>query len=258
MSRNSSASVMPFRALCVRSVLVGIVSCAASVATADVSEFMFTVSAESSLGKASWSIQFPTDLKDWDKYDWDLGTQIPLKDPTSGALIATLNKASVGLVADPAIGLGFNVTSGPAATSFTVTSALLSFPAISPAVGRASAQVGVTDSGADGATLKGEHTTGAAYRAQYNGFVPGGSDFANLIRSVTAGPGGVAGGSEEQPPGGGYMPIVGAVSNMSAQWKFNLSGDDTANGSSIYEIIPEPGTLTLLLVGLPLLRRRSV
>jgi hypothetical protein len=44
---------------------------------------------------------------------------------------------------------------------------------------------------------------------------------------------------------------------MSMQISFLLSASDSASGTSVYAIIPEPATIGLLMLGALALRRRS-
>lgn len=242
----------------VRTALFGFLVASCGVASADVSQYVFVIQAEDATSGASatWALESPSGgIGEY--WDWYVEGPVELKSPT-GQVLGVLKNCAGSLVADPAIGLNFLVQAGSNTTNFTITSALLSFPNISPAQGRATVQIGVNDVDGDGATLTGTQPGGKAFLADYNGFVPGGTHFAALISSVaTVTPGGVAGESEDFPGGGGYAPIGVGVTNMSSQYRFTLSANDLANGTSFYEIIPEPATLSLLLLGALALRRRS-
>jgi hypothetical protein len=54
-----------------------------------------------------------------------------------------------------------------------------------------------------------------------------------------------------------YRAVGSAVSDMSAEIKFSLTGFDLASGTTTYEIIPEPAAALLLVAGMLGLRRRS-
>jgi uncharacterized protein (TIGR03382 family) len=142
-------------------------------------------------------------------------------------------------------------------TEFTITSALLSFGTpIDPASGRATAAVTVTDLLGNGAQLTGLGPGGGAYVAGYNGLVPGGSTFAELIPSLAAPAFSSNAVDSDFPGGGAFAAIAGGVNDMSAQFNFTLSANDLASGTSNFEIIPAPATMALLGVGALLGRRR--
>jgi hypothetical protein len=54
----------------------------------------------------------------------------------------------------------------------------------------------------------------------------------------------------------GWSQIAGAVNNISTQIEFTLTAWDMASGTSSFEVIPEPATGLLLVIGLLALRRR--
>jgi MYXO-CTERM domain-containing protein len=176
-------------------------------------------------------------------------------DITSGAnVIATVDNLSTMLICDPLVNLGFVVTAGGANAHVTIKSALLSFAAINNAHGTASAQIGITDNDGNGATLTGGGAGGMGYLAQYNGYVPGGTTFASLVPSFSVG----TFGSDNRNGNVPDTPIVPPVSNMSSQFDFTITANDSASGTSVYVITPEPGSLALLVLGgLALIRRRG-
>ncbi len=160
---------------------------------------------------------------------------------------------------DPVVNLGFAVQAGsaPGGTVFTIKSALLQFPTINNPQGRASAAFTLTDGiDDDGATLTPLVGYTGAYLTQYNGFVPYGTTFTQLIDQMVAEPMSTVNRNEEYPGGGLYAPIGGPVSDMSTQIAFTLSANDLASGTTVFEIIPEPSGVLLLAAGLTALRRR--
>lgn len=218
---------------------------------------IFTITAQCDYGRASWKVIGDVDLKGG-RYHWELENPIELIDPYNNRVIGTLLEASTTLIGDPQISLGFLVQAGDVKTDFEISSALLSFPTINPAEGRASSQVTLTDLDGDGAAFSGGHS-GKGYIAQYNGYVPNGSTFTKLIGNFVAPPGGSNGISENDPLDGSFRAISGDVNNMSTQFRFSLSAFDTASGTSNFEIVPEPASIALLgLVGLALRRVRRV
>lgn len=153
---------------------------------------------------------------------------------------------------DPQVNLGFAMTAGNALTTFTVKSALLSFsPYLNPQ-GRASIGLNVSDSWDGSATLDGDGLLSKTFLSQYNGFVPGGTTFDELIDVVQVNE---AFGTVSANDDTLWQPIGGVVSNMSTQIRFTLTANDSASGTSSFQIVPEPASLALL-VALALLRRR--
>jgi hypothetical protein len=234
-----------------RGFLVGCaVAAVCSAAQAEISNVVYTVKATNSLGSAmaEWTFQQGNWNPQTNTYSWIMQSPKELKDPNSGALIGTIHQANTVIIGDPQISLGFLVQAGAVNTTFEITSALLSFPAIPSAEGKASVQMGITDLNGDGSELMGLIPGPAAYHAQYNGFVPGGSDFSKLIGSVTASPGGSGNAFQNDPPVGN-KPVGATVNDMSARIRFSLTALDTASGTSVYTIIPEPTSFALLAIG---------
>lgn len=235
----------------------GLIGMLAATASADVSNVVFSVTATNSQGTATWQGTVVDGYFDdvAGTYDWAMSGPLDLVDPTNGNVIATLTEGSTHLVMDPQINLTFAVQAGNTDTSFTISSALLSFSTINSAVGKSSAAMSVTDLSGDGATLTGDSANGLAYLTQYNGFVPGGTTFSEDINTISAGAF-LSGNASSNVPPIGTSPIGGSVSNMSAQIKFVLSANDIASGTTNFEITPEPATLALLGAGFGLIRRR--
>jgi len=225
----------------------------ASSASADLGSIPFRVDAVSALGSASYEVgvgdfSFNSELETW---TWNLTAPIEMRS-SSGDLVATLNMASAFYVADPIVNLGIVVQAGGSATSFTVTSGLLSFSTINPAQGKATAATTVTDGDGDGATLTG-NLSGKSYQAHFNGAAPGGTVFAGLTNGMAAG----SNESNSTNESFGFAGM-GAVSDMSAQFSFTISANDLASGTShfVVEAVPEPATMAVLAGGLGLLIRR--
>jgi hypothetical protein len=202
-------------------------------------------------------------------FTWELDKEIVLTDPFNPqTTVATIMPTSnvyyaLGGPVDgagpgtPTVNLNFAVMAGAVQTEFTISSALLSFNTpISPAEGRASAAISVTDVLGNGANLTGAASNGGSYIAQYNGLVPTGTTFAELIPGLSAPGFGSNAVAQDFPGGGAFAPIGAAVSNMSSQFHFTLSAFDQASGTSTFEIVPAPATLALLGIGALLGRRR--
>lgn len=192
----------------------------------------------------------------------------------TGDVIATLNSANVQYVTDPlpnkwyAIGLGFDLEAGTTDTHVRIVSGLLQFdgplpPSAlqSPTGGaRSTASFGATDRNGDGVTLQGWGPLGiGAYTSQYNGYVPGGTTFANLVNLVQWGPGGSGSVTGKLPASGVWQSLDVAVSDMSLLLDFSLSAGDSGSGTETYRILPEPAASLAFIVGciVAFSRRRS-
>jgi hypothetical protein len=194
-------------------------------------------------------------------WSWQATQPVPIE-AEGGVQIALLKDAVVNLDPDPQIAWSFAVQAGELAADFEIRSALLSFPTIpaSVAEGRASCGFSVTDLDGDGALLQALGDPGAgAYTAAYNGWWPSGTEFANMINMISASPGGTGSASQSYPPTAPWwVPVGEDVANMSSRAWFSLTANDTAAGTNNFEIVPEPSTLgVLLLGGVAILGRRS-
>ena len=170
-----------------------------------------------------------------------------------GTPIANIQTVDITYDADPMVSLDFAVIAGISDTTFTITTAAVSFdPLVNPDA-YASATATVTDTGIDGATMTGLQTGAKLYEARYNGSVA----WADLIDSISAG-------LASSETGDGRRPLVApnmetipdTVVSIEAQYKFVLSAEDFASGTSTFEVVPEPATLILLGIGAMMLRRK--
>jgi len=240
---------------------VAVLTATVPAAMAEFTGFLFEITASGPMGEDTFAV--PLDAGEWDgdSYTWTLleDYEFWAGGDFLGVLSAEQGATTVAYQTDPVVNLAFSVTAGPNAggTEFTIKSALLSFPVIAEPMGRASTAFTVTDGlDDDGATLT-PLGFPKAYLAQYNGFVPGGTTFTNLIDAIFVDPEGTLGVSAEYPGLGDYEMIGVAVDDMSTQISFTLSPNDLASGTSVFEIIPVPEPASLiLLAGLALLRRR--
>jgi len=219
-----------------------------------ISDPVIQVQASSSLGSGTLNVPFIPGNYDpvTGEYRWSLAEPVDIT-ADGGGLIATIESLSTFLMVDPLVNVGFVATAGPSDVTITITSALIGFTPISPASGTASAQLGLTDNDGNGGTLTGNHAGGLGFRADYNGVVPTGTTFATLVPTFSVG----MFGSDNR---NGNVPLTGigpAVSNMSSQYSFTFTANDSASGTSVFVVIPEPASLALLaLGGLALIRRR--
>lgn len=189
----------------------------------------------------------------WDGYDhylWTMNVATTIHGP-AGEVLGRLNSAQIEVDSDPFVLANFNVTAGGLNTTFNVTSSQL-VVAPSTYTGQASAQVTVTDNDGDGALLSFSTNPLGLYTAMYNGPTV----FTNLLNvPVFAG----AFSSQVANSNFGPFPIIPAVNDISAEFNFTLSANDTATGTSNFTIVPGPGGLAVLgLGGLVASRRRRV
>ncbi len=201
-----------------------------------------------------------------DTLDWTLAEPVLLIDANENGQLdmgvdTILENVSVTYIADPVVTLNFVVSSG-FATNYTVTSANLGFSPIPNAVGRATAAVTVSDFNGNGASLTGLHPGGRAYQAFYNDplSVPAtGTTFASLVSGISSSTRYSSSTVSESFPvssttysstNQAAVPL-GAVTDMSAEFRFRTSAGDSASGTSTFIInVPEPTSICLALVGL--------
>jgi hypothetical protein len=217
---------------------------------------------EAANGRASGFLEFTQEDGWWEGNIFYWQTQVPLEIcDANGGLIGTFGPAAItsyvvpgrGRANNPQVNLGFAMQAGDAPTAFTVKSALLSFdPMVNPDA-RATVGINVSDAIGDGATLTGNGPNGGSYLAQYNGFVPDGTAFAELVQSVVVlDPFGTGTGAGDS----GWVQILDTVYDMSAEITFTLTEHDLASGTSTFQLVPEPSSLLLVVAGLAFLRRR--
>ncbi len=244
-------------------------SAAASVASADILGYVISVQAESTdefgvtrSGTYNVELDFSPGGGYWNpdtqEYDWSLPNDVVItagdgtvlggiraRDPNNPLL-----RTSVYCREDPQVDVNFSVFAGSLNTTFTITSPTLSFATLANTQGRTSAGFSLTDLDGDGVSLSGWNGN-SVYTARYNGAVPGGTTFNDHFfgTSGTPDPFGSYSTSENYP-GVGFTPIGPDVSDMSSRFRFTLSANDIASGTSVYEIIPVPAPSAVALLGL--------
>jgi uncharacterized protein (TIGR03382 family) len=237
------------------SVLVSIVAVAgaAAQALAGMNGPPLQISAIGSSGEVLGSLTVQQSWGSWNngQWSWQATQPMPILSST-GQTLGTLAACSLSYVNDPVVNLNFTITAGSSGNHFIFTSAQLLFPTINPATGDASGGYSLTDSDhVGGATATGNFPGGTLFRPFYNGF-PGGTTFADIVSGIAAPLNGTNSTSANVSP-----TAIGAVTDISAQWDFNLSANDTLSASSTFEVVPAPGAGALLaLGGLAALRRR--
>ncbi len=213
------------------------------------------VDAERNGETGQFAALFPANTVISGTYDWALEEPTAIVSTQSGATLANLQTLGLTFNADPAVSLDFSVRAGPFGTNFTITSAVITFAPIASPQAYASAALTVTDRNTDTATLTGTYPDGKAYRAFYNA----GSVFASLIATPLTTAIGSSTNADDWRPAAGWEAIGVPVDTIWSQFKFHLSPLDSASGTSIFEVIPEPATLVLIGLGglLGLGRRRK-
>jgi uncharacterized protein (TIGR03382 family) len=234
---------------------VGAALTLASAAFGGITGNPLTITATSGAGTASFALDildgsWSNNNTTW-TYNGPTGQTVSMVDGTNGQTIADLEMGSFAIqfVFDPQINLNFGVVAGAANTTFSISSALLSFPTIAGATAQASAGVTASDRNGGGVTWTGLHAGALGYKADYNGA----SNYATGVAVVsTVAPFGNATGSASFP-----VTNIGSVSDMSANWNFTLSARDAAQGTSTYIIVPSPaGALAFGVLGLAGAARR--
>jgi hypothetical protein len=212
----------------------------------------FRVDASNGASAGSFVVTF--DQGEWEGNQWTYSLNESVDIAGIGVVQnATIVIGNLGRAGGQTVSLNFNVAAGALNTVFQVSSGSVG-AAYPTALGRASAAVTLTDTTGDGATLAPDGTS--IYSAYYNGL--GGSLFAGLLNApVAAGAFSTVTAEAESPNGGGFSGIAGAVTDISADWTFAVSAFDVASGTSVFTVIPAPGSLALLgLAGLAARRRR--
>lgn len=219
---------------------IGTAACASYAQ--DMTVPLIQLSASSDQGTASLLIDITEG--NWDPttrvYRWTLPAATQLVDDVSGEPVATLTAATVQLRNSSEFQLNYTVRAGAAETTIKTTTLPLSFPAINPAEGRATATIAIVDENANGAELHGIIPSGSgAFRALYNTFNGGGRIFTEMIGLISVGAGGTAR-ADQWDPLIGYRPIGQPVSDMCVETAFRLTSGDTAVVTTKFDVRPDP------------------
>jgi hypothetical protein len=212
------------------------------------------VDAENAGESGQFAALFPANALIEGTYGYELDAPVTINS-AGGTQLGTLNSLGLVFNADPAVSLEFSVRAGAYGTNFTITSATISFDPISAAsaVAYATAAVTVTDRNSNGATLTGLFAGNKAYQARFNGSTV----WTSLLNNLSAGAGSTNNADDRTPTLPTIWQSVGyQVSMISSQFKFHLTALDSASGTSMFEVVPEPATLGLLGLGLLLVLRR--
>ena len=221
---------------------VGLLLAAALPATADM---ILTVKCTTEEATVFQEFQIPCS---GGAVDWTLPSPVEIMD--GSVWLARIKDLGIQSDLEPYVNLRFAVEAGASDTTFDISSAIVGFGPLSNPQAYASGGVTLT-SDSDGATITGLFG-GMNYEARYNSSIV----FADLVGGFS-----ISGDQtvtrSDRKPGSGYDTITGTLSSIESQFKFILSAMDQASGTSRFEVVPEPATMSLLaLGGLALIRRR--
>ena len=164
-----------------------------SIAAADLGDGDVVFRVEACVGEVCTDFsEVTTDDGTWDgdTFTWTLDGVVEFFDG-DGNVFASLGSDDPNfptftvIASDPQVNLGFAMSAGDQATTFTVQSALLAFDPLLNPDGQASIGVNLSDFNGDGAWLDGAGPDDRVYLAQYNQFVPDGTTFATLIDGLS-------------------------------------------------------------------------
>ena len=165
---------------------------------------------------------------------------------SGGGLLGSIDSLEIDFDGDPLIDMIFSATAGSAETTFTISSALLAFDALTDPIGEASATFELNDVvGSDpGALLAPVDPATGLFEALYND----GTLFSELVGKIEFNaPGATVSSSSAHGP----VVISGDVNNIQGKVSFTLSANDSVSGHVRFEVvpIPEPTSLAMLALG---------
>lgn len=208
---------------------------------------IITVTAESNGKSATYSEVVPDGPVGVTFYE----LLIPVMLEQDGMPLGSIESLQAGFQADPQIDLAFSLINTSAfPTTYTISTATIGFAGIPSAEAVASASITATNGlgSPAGVSTTGGYAGGTkSYQAVYSSTTPAnsGTVFASLANNLSASLG--ASDTEMSPLVG--TTNIGTVYMMQSSYKFTLSAGDQASGTSTFVIVPEPGSVLLLVLG---------
>jgi len=136
-------------------------------------------------------------------YTWQMEQPLEITaESNPDNILATVEDITVSIQGDPVVNLGFSVTSGQYATSFSFSSDILTFD-----------------------PLTNVQAYAKAYKAIYNDS----TTFATLVDTIDSAP---WSGWEST----GWQDLAGPISSMQAKWQFILTANGMASGTSTFQV----------------------
>jgi hypothetical protein len=206
----------------------------AGTATADFVGATITVEATNSDGRGTFTVNLPANPTD--PYTYNNPNVVELRD-SENMLIGSIDDIQVHLEGDPVASISFVATAGAFPTTFSINSAVVSFPPILNPIGNAISTVTLTDTSTNGASITPVAPNTGLFLPTYNGSTL----FFPLVGPQTISSGGAVTANE----GTGNQVIAGSVSSIQARFNFTLSAMDSASGVGRFEVVPEPSTIIL-------------
>lgn len=212
--------------------------------TAGTVETVITIQASNGqdTGEVKWVLT--PDQTSGDRYGWSLSAPVTIRG-ASGAL-GTIMALGLEVDTDPEVKLNFVAQALDTDATFTVLSSTVTFAPLTNPLAYATAAITLTDGDGNGASLTGQFDGGKAYEARYNSPA---TVWAGLLGSLTT-PSDMSSVDVGRRPSSGNEVIPDTVSSIQSEFKFTLSANDQASGTSRFQVlVPEPATLALLTMG---------
>jgi len=210
-------------------------------------------------------VNFPILDTEFTGWDWFSATPFPLVDTGSGNTLLWITDLSLtsGTTLNTITNqrrwgheMGFSLIAGSADVDIEITTNIMSFDAVFQSAATSDTGFGLTDSADSsvGATATGLLDSGYVFEAAYNS----GNVFRNYLdfdpglftTTSTGADGNMA------PPGS--FELVGTdISSMQITYKFRLTAEDQANATGKFVVLPSPGALSLMGLGVVVIARRN-
>jgi hypothetical protein len=168
----------------------------------------------------------------------------PLVVRNHGGVLGRLNDIQLDGLTD-SVDAVLHVVAGPSDTTFSITTSNVDVGTLVNPDVAASAGVTVTDRDGNGATLTGQLAGAKTYEAVYNGS----TGWRQLVATTPTTNDDTAV-TDDRTPLAGHDMISATVSGIQTAWRFSLSANDSASGSSRFSIEASADIPLLNRVGL--------